>query len=84
MVSTDHDTPDIKENMMAFVALLIPVPGALLLKQLSNNTFNDGAMLTQNAVTQAEGQGSVHPRNCRELTARRRAAGIWHGQGAGG
>ena len=69
---------------MAFVTLLMPVPGALLLKQLSNNTFNDGAMLTQNAVTQAEGQGPVQPRNCGELTARRRAAGIWHGQGAGG
>ena len=46
IVSTDHDTPDIKENLMAFVALLIPVPGALLLKETSNNIFNDGAMLT--------------------------------------
>lgn len=69
---------------MAFVALLIPVPGALLLKETSNNTFNDGAMLTQNDVIQAESQGPVQPRNCGELTARRRAAGIWHGQGAEG
>ncbi len=61
---------------MAFVALLIQVTRASLLKELSNNTFNDGAMLTQNAVILAEGQGSVHPRNCVELAARRRAAGI--------
>lgn len=39
---------------MAFVVLLIPVPGALLLKELSNTTFNDGAMLTQNAIIQPE------------------------------
>jgi hypothetical protein len=66
---------------MGFVPLLTPVPRAALLKELSNNTFNEGAMLTQNPAFHDEGQGSVHPRNCGELTAQRRAVGIWHGQG---